>query len=286
MVEWWRRIEAWGFDSLWDCDHFVNPYQSEQDWFEGWTLLAALATQTSRIRIGTLVTAIPFHNPAFLARQCMTVDHISNGRLEIGLGAGSLHDPSYHMTGIENYPARERAIRCREAVEIIDQLLREGESSYQGTYYSTEGALLRPAPSQRPRPPFTLAAHGHATMKVAARYADTWNVYSSRGLTLEQSLAEARERNATMDRLCGEIGRDPGEIRRSLLIFGAQESGPLTSVAAFEEFVQRFRAAGMDEFIMYYPPERFYGSEATSAIFERIATEALPRLRATDRAAG
>ena len=130
----------------------------------------------------------------------MTVDHISNGRLEIGLGAGSLHDPSYRMAGVENYPARERVARYREAVEIMDQLLREGASSYQGRYYSTEGALLRPAPVQRPRPPFTLAAQGPAAMKIAARYADTWNVYSSRDPALPADLWRAGEQSLYLGR--------------------------------------------------------------------------------------
>src|SRR5215210_1654716 len=99
MVERWQHIEALGFDSVWVADHYVNPYQPTQPWFDGWTLLTALATQTTTIRLGALVTNITLHNPAVLARRALTVDHISNGRLEVGLGSGGAGDVSYPMTG-------------------------------------------------------------------------------------------------------------------------------------------------------------------------------------------
>ena len=123
MVEHCQHLESLGVDSVWIGDHFVDPYVPAGYWFEAWTLLAALAAVTRRIRLGTLVASITLRNPALLARQAMTIDHISNGRLELGIGAGRA--PLDHsMTSIPNWETPERARRFRECVEIVDQMLR------------------------------------------------------------------------------------------------------------------------------------------------------------------
>ena len=122
LVKRWQFIEQVGFDSLWVADHFTvwfRPYV-DMPWFEAWTTLSSLATQTSKIRIGTLVTSITWRNPAWLARQALTVDHISHGRLELGLGTGVHGDLGHSMTGIEDWTPRERVERFGEYVEIID----------------------------------------------------------------------------------------------------------------------------------------------------------------------
>ena len=136
MVERWQYLEVAGLDGIMLADHFVNFANPTAPWYEAWTLLAALATQTRNIRIG-LLSAIPWRNPAFLARQAMTVDHISNGRLDLGLGAGAPGDVdiSYAMTGTPDWPPKERVDRFRECVEVIDQLLRHHETTYSGHYY-------------------------------------------------------------------------------------------------------------------------------------------------------
>src|SRR5437870_1634433 len=133
LVERWQRFEALGFDSAWDCDHFIQPSRPTGPYFEAWTLLAALAAVTQRIRMGVLVSSNTFRHPSLLAREAVTVDHISNGRLEVGLGAG-WYEPEHPAFGIDFPPPGERVDRFQEAVEILDILLRNEVSSYEGAY--------------------------------------------------------------------------------------------------------------------------------------------------------
>ena len=278
-VERWKFIEALGFDTVWVADHFVDPFEPNSPWFEGWTLLAALASQTNRIRIGTLVTSIPLRNPAVLARQALTVDHISNGRLELGLGTGVSGeiDPVYSMIGIEDWLPQERVARFREIVEIVDQCLRNRVTTYQGQYYQLKDAVMIPAPIQQPRPPITIGAMGRSMLKIAARYADTWNfVPSEWRAPLDKKLENTRQRNKLLDGYCEEIGRDPKTLRRSLLVFGLEAETVFDSVDAFETVVERYLDVGITEFIFYYPKR-----DEQIPVFEQIAKKVIPKLRAT-----
>lgn len=277
MVERWKFIETLGFDSVWVADHFVNYFQPNAPWFEAWTLLAALASHTSRIRLGTLVTSIAFRNPAVLARQALTVDHISNGRLELGLGAGAPAeiDPSYSMTGIEDRTPRERVARFREVVEIIDQCLRNRVTTYQGRYYQLKDTAMAPAPVQQPRPPITVGAMGPTMLQVAARYADTWNSFGGEwGAPPEVILKNTQQRMEMLDRYCRQIGRDPKTLRRSLLIFGSEAETVFASEEAFQEVVNRYRKIGITEFIFFYPH-----TDKQIPMFRRIAEHLIPNLR-------
>src|SRR6266508_1634998 len=219
MVDRWRYVESLGFDSVWLGDHFVNPHQPSQPWFEAWTLLTALATQTTRIRIGPLVTPFALRNPAMLARQALTLDHISHGRLELGLGGGVATDISYQMVGIPAWDPPERVARFREVVELIDRMLRNGVTTYAGRYYQLKEARMQPPVVQHPRPPITIAANGPAMLKIAAKYANTWNTYLASPMSLTEALDVVRQRNILLDEYCSEIGRDAHEIRRSILIW-------------------------------------------------------------------
>jgi alkanesulfonate monooxygenase SsuD/methylene tetrahydromethanopterin reductase-like flavin-dependent oxidoreductase (luciferase family) len=276
MIERWQAIEAFGFDSVWLPDHFVDFRQPRTPRFEAWTLLPALATQTKRIRIGTLVSAIPFRNPAFLARQALTVDHLSRGRLELGLGTGASGemDPSYAMTGIDDWPLPERVARFQEVVEIVDQLLRNEVSSYQGRYYQLKDTAMQPRPIQNPRPPITVAAHGPVTLKIAARHADTWSSMGGFNLSPSEMLAVTRQRNEALDEFCAAFGRDPLTLRRSLLLWPPIREMAYESVDAFTDIIGQYGDAGINEFVLDYPwkDEQF-------PIFERIAGEVIPRLR-------
>jgi alkanesulfonate monooxygenase SsuD/methylene tetrahydromethanopterin reductase-like flavin-dependent oxidoreductase (luciferase family) len=206
LVERWRYFEGLNFDSIWVCDHLNQPSRPTNPYFEAWTTLAGLAASTERVRIGVLVTCNTFRHPAVLAQQAITVDHISKGRLDLGLGAG-WYAPEHEQFGIPLPPPGDRVARFREAVEIVDSLLRNEVTSYDGRYYQLKEAALRPRTLQKPRPPLMLAAHRPRMLRICAEYADTWN---STGTP-----EEMRERNWILDAHCAAIGRDPGEISRS-----------------------------------------------------------------------
>lgn len=261
MVERWQFFERLGFDSIWDCDHYIQPSRPTGPYFEGWTLLAGLAARTERIRIGVLVSCNTFRHPALLAKEAVTVDHISNGRLELGLGAG-WYRPEHEQYGIPFPANRELVGRFREAVEVVDGLLRHETLTYEGEYYQLRDAAFRPGPIQRPRPPLTLGAHGPKMLGIVARHADAWNSFGT--------LDEMRERNAILDEHCARIGRDPREIVRSLYGWAAMlPYDPWDSVEAFREVVGRYREVGVNEFIIDQPPpERF-------DVVERVAAEVL-----------
>ncbi|UCE95845.1 MAG: LLM class flavin-dependent oxidoreductase [Candidatus Bathyarchaeota archaeon] len=277
-VKRWQMIEDLGFDSIWLADHFVNYMQPNAPWFESWTLLAALANHTNRIRIGTLVSSIPLRNPVLLARQALTVDHISNGRLELGLGAGASGtiDPVYSMIGIEDWNPAERVSRFKETVEIIDKCLRNRVTSFEGQYYRLQDATLAPPPIQQPRPPITIGAMGPRMLQIAAKYAECWNSFGDEqwGAPPGKIVENTRRRNRLLDRYCRDIDREPTSLRRSLLVFGTDAETVFRSQKDFEEVVERYTAIGISELIFYYPYR-----EKLLPTFKKIATDVIPTLR-------
>jgi F420-dependent oxidoreductase-like protein len=269
LVQRWQLFEELGFDSAWDCDHFNQPSRPDGPYFEGWTLLAALAARTTRIRVGVLVSSNTFRHPALLAQQAVTLDHVSNGRLELGLGAGWFV-PEHERFGLPFPPPGERVGRFREAVEIVDSLLRHEATTFEGRYYRLTEASIRPAPLQKPRPPLTLGAHRPRMLRICAEYADSWNSFGT--------VEEMRERNELLDQACAEVGREPREIRRSFYGWASQMEAqglpdPWQSTAAFEDVVGRYLAVGIEEFVIDQPrPEQF-------GVLEQVVTDVLPALR-------
>jgi alkanesulfonate monooxygenase SsuD/methylene tetrahydromethanopterin reductase-like flavin-dependent oxidoreductase (luciferase family) len=267
LVERWRLFEELGFDSVWVCDHLNQPSCPTNPYYEGWTALAGLAATTRRIRIGVLVTCNTFRHPAVLAQQAITVDHISRGRLEIGLGAG-WYVPEHEQFGIPLPPPGARVSRFREAVTLIDLLLRGEAVTYTGQHYQVKDAQLRPASIQRPRPPLMLAAHKPRMLRICAEYADTWNSTGNPD--------EMRERNRILDDYCAAIGRDPTALSRSFYGWTAKIGrDPWSNVDAFERLVERYREAGVNEFIIDQPDPRQF------AVVEEVAATVLPRYRST-----
>jgi alkanesulfonate monooxygenase SsuD/methylene tetrahydromethanopterin reductase-like flavin-dependent oxidoreductase (luciferase family) len=274
-----QRIEALGFDLAGMADHFVDWTNPPSPWFDLWTQAAAVAANTSRLRLSTCVAQIPLRNPAMLARQALSVEHISNGRIEVGLGLGLTSDPSYAMMGIPNWDNKERVARFKEYVEIVDGLLRNETTSYKGKFYEINEAVMNPRPLQKPRPPIMIAAMGPVMLKMAARHADIWNSLSF-AQDFDQQMDETRDRIAKIDEHCAAIGREPATLRRSYLMFdaNARHSGGMMkyyeSEKVFTDMVERVMALGITDIGVYYPMR-----EEQLPMFEHIATEIIPALR-------
>jgi alkanesulfonate monooxygenase SsuD/methylene tetrahydromethanopterin reductase-like flavin-dependent oxidoreductase (luciferase family) len=214
----WREADAIGeIEHAWLFDHLL-PIAGDQKGpiFEGWTLLSALAAQTERLRLGLLVTSNRFRPPAMLAKIAATVDIVSGGRLEFGIGAGSRTSipwarREYDANGLPYHDAAYAVGSLGEACTVIRRLWTDDEPfDYDGTYIHLTGAYCNPKPVQRPYPPIMIGGAASATLRVVAEHADVWNIPSldADGLV---------SRSALLDRFCTEIGRDPAEITRSVI---------------------------------------------------------------------
>jgi alkanesulfonate monooxygenase SsuD/methylene tetrahydromethanopterin reductase-like flavin-dependent oxidoreductase (luciferase family) len=252
VVRWAREVEELGLDSLWVPDHLVNTVGSKP-FYEGWTTLAALAQATSRIRLGTLVSSIVFRTPGVLAKQAIAADHVSGGRLEVGVGAGA--DEDNEAAGLRPWTPRERSDRLRSFVEELDDLLEGDERSG--------------FPLQRPRPPLTIAAWSPRNIRLAAERADRWNTMGGYGLSAEEGLRAAASQVAQL-----AAASDRQVIRSFLHGYRWVAETPFASVEAFSAYVERYRAAGFDELLFYYPPERFSPPGTVGdGVLEQVAKE-------------
>jgi alkanesulfonate monooxygenase SsuD/methylene tetrahydromethanopterin reductase-like flavin-dependent oxidoreductase (luciferase family) len=203
------EVERTGFDSLWLYDHLYSPGQPDQPSFEAWTLATALLARTSRLRVGQLVLCNSFRHPALLAKMATTLDVISGGRLEFGLGSGSV-EQEHRQAGIGWGSARERSERLGEALEIITRMFAGPVTTWEGSHYQVRGLPNLPPPAQPSGPPVHIGGAGpRFTLPLVARFADVWNVPT-------YALDRMHELNAALDAECERIGRDPATIRRSV----------------------------------------------------------------------
>jgi F420-dependent oxidoreductase-like protein len=207
--------DAAGFDHLWLFDHLVPIHQEpDQPIHDGWTLLGAMAENTSRARIGLNVTGNLYRNPGLLAKIAVTVDHLSSGRLEMGIGAG-WNEPEFRMYGMA-FPqsAAERIQRLAEAVRVIKLLWTEPRATFEGRYYRLAEAVAEPKPVQKPHPPIWIGGNGpKRTLRVVAEHADVWScdVWPTNAAAMEPAYALAK----ILDQHCVAVGRDPTTIRRA-----------------------------------------------------------------------
>lgn len=215
----WREADAIPqIEHAWLFDHLL-PIGGDPDGpiLEGWTLLSALAAQTERLRLGLMVTSNRFRPPAMLAKMAATVDIVSDGRLDFGIGAGSrpshpLARREYAAHGLPFHDSAHAVGALDEACTVIRRLWTETEPfDFDGTYLHLTGAYCNPKPVQRPRPPILIGGRSTATLRVVAEHADLWNIPGG-------DIDDVVARNALLDRFCAEIGRDPAAITRSIVL--------------------------------------------------------------------
>jgi F420-dependent oxidoreductase-like protein len=244
------------FESGWTSDHFyaVHDDRPGGQRLEGWITLAALAQATRRLRMGTLVTGIHYRHPAVLANMAATLDVISGGRLDLGLGAG-WHEPESAAYGIELGSPAQRSDRLEEACQVLTGLLSRAETTtFRGRYFQLTDARCDPKPVQQPHPPICIGGNGEKrTLRTAARYAQHWNFDSG---TLDQF----RRAVDVLHRHCADIGRDPAEI---LLSGQVRFTGDPAQAAAD---AARLQAAGAGLAIIYLPVPH------TPAVLEPLAS--------------
>ena len=272
------RIEALGYDHLWTYDHLSWRRYRGRTWFAAIPWLTGIAGVTSRVELGTMVASPNMRNPVTLAQDTVTIDHVSDGRFILGVGAGGIGFDAT-VFGDEPLSRAQLFARLEEFVDLLDQLMLEPTVSHAGTYYTVNDACIRPASVRQPRVPIAIAAAGPRALDLVARRGDAWITIVGPS---EESPAEveaiARTRVAKLDEACATIGRDPKSVRRIYLV-GTTGERPLASVGAFDDFVGRHAALGFTDVVFHHPrPDDPVWNEPAE-IVERIATEVLPRLR-------
>jgi alkanesulfonate monooxygenase SsuD/methylene tetrahydromethanopterin reductase-like flavin-dependent oxidoreductase (luciferase family) len=249
-----RHLEALGYAHLWTYDHLSWRRYREQPWFGAVPWLTGLAGATGRVRLGTMVASPTFRHPLTFAKEVMTLDHVSSGRVTIGLGAGGTGFDAT-VLGDAVLDARARVDRFAEFVAVFDRALREPVLSHRGRFYTVDDARTLPGCVQEPRVPIALAAGGQRTLTLTARYADAWITYGS--TTSDDRSPRAteravREQSILLDDACTAIGRDPASLDRIYLISNTDER-PLASVETFREFVHRHETLGFTDIVFHDP---------------------------------
>ena len=242
------------FESGWTSDHFYPTYSADPSVsrLEGWITLAALAQATRRLRLGTLVTGVHYRHPAVLAKMAATLDVVSGGRLELGIGAG-WNDREAAAYGIPLGTPAERSDRFEEACQVLVGLLSQPMTTFHGRYYELAEARCDPKPVQRPHPPLCIGGSGERrTLRTAARYAQHWNFDTG-------PLDAFRRALSVLHGHCAAVGRDPAEIRISAQV--PHDGDPAATAAVAAEF----GAAGADLAIVYLRPPY------TPAVLEPLA---------------
>jgi len=252
LERFWRDADELGYHGVWNYDHFYGLYLAGQPLelptLEGWTTLAAMGKVTQRARIGCMVTGVTYRHPAVLANMAVSVDHISGGRLEFGIGA-AWHEPEHVTYGIDFPSAGTRIAMLDEACEIIRRLWTEDKVDHDGRFWTLKEAICSPKPVQD-RIPIVIGGSGpKKTLRVVAKHADEWNAPLS-------APTDYRELNKIFEDHCVAVGRDPSEVRRSvqIFLFGHDEK----ALASLDMQLAELEEAGVQHAVLsfYTPPSR------------------------------
>ncbi|MFF9324436.1 LLM class flavin-dependent oxidoreductase [Streptomyces sp. NPDC014776] len=280
----WTRAEQLGFHTAYTYDHLSWRSFRDGPWFGAIPTLTAAASVTDRMRLGTLVTSPNFRHPVTLAKELISLDDISGGRITLGIGAGGngFDATTLLPSGQEPWTPRERADRFAEFVPLLDRLLTEDAVSHDGTFYSAYEARNIPGCVQRPRLPFAVAATGPRGLQLAARHGQAWVTTGDPKLyengTPEQSVQALRGQLQKLSEACEAIGRDVTGMDKILLTgFTPDRSRPLESVDAFVDFAGRHRELGFTEIVLHWPiPDSDFAAD--QEVFEEIAVKGLAQL--------
>ncbi|MBQ0997913.1 MULTISPECIES: LLM class flavin-dependent oxidoreductase [Streptomyces] len=278
----WQRAEQLGFHAAYTYDHLSWRSFRDGPWFGAVPTLTAAAAVTDRLRLGTLVTSPNFRHPVTLAKELISLDDISGGRITLGIGAGGTGFDATAL-GQDPWTPRERADRFTEFVGLLDRLLTEDSVSYRGEFYSAHEARNIPGCVQRPRLPFAVAATGPRGLRLAARYGQAWVTTGDPKLyengTSEQSVQAIRGQIEKLGDACAEAGREPGSLDKVLLTgFTPDRARPLESLDAFVDFAGRHQELGFTEIVVHWPiPDSDFAADVK--VFEQIAMEAGAQLR-------
>jgi F420-dependent oxidoreductase-like protein len=256
-----RETEALGFDGLFLVDHFYGLFDVMDPTHEAYTMLAALAPFTQSLRLGVLVCGNTYRNPTFLLKQAVTVDHISGGRVDFGVGAGWT-EREHEAYGWPFPSARERVDHFAEALEIWDRLQQDERTTYEGQHYQTVDAPFEPKPLQRPRMPLLIGGSGPRMLRLTARHADIWNAVGTPD--------EGSALNQRLDAACAAEGRDPTSLVRTV----SPRINMLESTAAFVDGVAAYRVAGFRDIYLPWPR-----TEREVPVLRQVARDVIPALR-------
>lgn len=268
----WQEAERRGFATAWIYDHLSWRSLRDEPWLGAVPLLGAVAASTTTLRLGTLVATPNFRHPAMLAKDVMTLDEISVGRIDLGLGAGSGSGFDAAALGLPALTPADRATRFEEFVDALDLLLREPDASYSGRFFTAVESRTYPGCTQRPRVPFTIAATGKRGFALAARHAQTWVTFGPLDETaVGQDWYDAvRQQSERLVEQCAAVGRDPASIRRAALV-GLEAEWAQSSVSAWDDFAGHLSAIEFTDVIVHWPrPHDVQLPGPTPDVFDEI----------------
>jgi alkanesulfonate monooxygenase SsuD/methylene tetrahydromethanopterin reductase-like flavin-dependent oxidoreductase (luciferase family) len=276
----WARAEGLGVYAAYTYDHLTWQSFRDRPWFDSMTTLAAAATVTERLRIGTLVTSPNFRHPVTLAKELLSLDHLTQGRLTVGIGSGGTGFDATAL-GQEPWDPVERADRFDEWIRLLDQVLTHSSTTARGRYYTAVEARTVPGCLQQPRVPFVVAATGRRGLRLAAELGQGWVTYGHPngpgGADPSGAVDVVRAQLERLGVACSDTGRAYDSIDK-ILLQGLTSERPLESVDAFVEWAGRYQALGIGELVLHWPvPDSVFACDAD--VFEGIVTEGPAQLR-------